>query len=243
MDSHPCAVLVYKRLGNSLALWRERNQLHIQLNYEEDDATCQLYSSLKEHGISGFCIPVTTHCWTPSSRASKPPVDGDQQYRRSGGSDPVLQSGDQMNASTVKKAMVMLSSCSVSSNWCGRTRTSGTDFSLRYPRMKMMKITPPPTAIRCKLIAWRELLTKRPLLDQALPHSMISVKPDWKVQKWNKKIIRNEKIDGLETKPLRLVVCNRPTKKAKTVTFNTMTADWNEINLLWTTDAAHVFSL
>jgi hypothetical protein len=34
-----------------------------------------------------------------------------------------------------------------------------------------------------------------------------------------------EKIDGLETKPLRLVVCNRPTKKAKTVTFNTMTAD------------------
>ena len=29
-----------------------------------------------------------------------------QQYRRSG-SDPVLQSGDQMNASTVKKAMVL----------------------------------------------------------------------------------------------------------------------------------------
>ena len=140
---------------NSLALWRERNQLHIQLNYEEDDATCQLYS-LKEHGISGFCIPVTTHCWTPSSRASKPPEWMETTIQKIRiGSDPVLQSGDQMNASTaVKKAMPLCCHQRIEKLiWTNQNVRHGFQFTISADEDD--EDYTPPTAIRwCKLIAW-----------------------------------------------------------------------------------------
>ena len=84
----------------------------------------------------------------PSSRASKPPVHGRrQQYRRSG-SDPVLQSGDQMYASTaVKKAMVICCHQRIEKLiWTNQNVRHGFQFTISADEDE--EDYTPPTAIR-----------------------------------------------------------------------------------------------
>ena len=229
------AVAMSSRLQATRTVWHshENEISYTSLNYEEDDQPVNYSLKYTEEVVS---VPVTTH-WTPS-RASKPPVDGDNNAE---GLDPVLQSGDKMNASTVKKAMVLSAYRETDLDEPERP----TDFSLRYPdededyaadsdtmQTYCMEGTPYETPFTrssaASLNDLREAGLESPKMEQEDPV---------------------EKIDGLETKPIcedndeeeeaegekiegktppmprRLQPAN---KESKTVTFNT-TADC-EIN-------------
>jgi adenomatosis polyposis coli protein len=111
------------RLQATRTVWHshENEISYTSLNYEEDDQPVNYSLKYTEEVVS---VPVATH-WTPS-RPIKAPVDGDNNTE---GSDPILQSGDQMNPSTVKKAMVLSAYRETDLDEPERP----TDFSLRYP--------------------------------------------------------------------------------------------------------------
>ena len=71
MDSHPCAVLVYKRLGNSLALWRERNQLTDLTDRWLTRHHFNNNNSNVQHTTSPMLLPSGAET-TPVSRATQP---------------------------------------------------------------------------------------------------------------------------------------------------------------------------
>lgn len=117
------AVTMGSRLQVTRTAWHshENEISYTSLNYEEDDQPVNYSLKYTEEVVS---VPVAAH-WTPS-RPSKPHVDGDDNTE---GSDPVLQAGDQMDSSTVKKVMVLSAYRETDLDEPERP----TDFSLRYP--------------------------------------------------------------------------------------------------------------